>query len=157
MFIRYIISLDAILSFAVLFAGNAQDKLYDNAFPFGDVKLLESPFKEAMDLNTTVLLKYTVDRLLSSCLTDAGLAPKAADYTTGGAWAGQVTAVMDTYHDKRAVDHHRIAAGSDRNGVLFSLDGRSVGTIMHDKVITGKSARSVQIIRYDHTCLKRAF
>jgi DUF1680 family protein len=66
----------------------AQDRLYHNEFPLGDVKLLDGPFKTAMELNTTVLLKYTVDRLLSSYLTEAGLTPKASDYTTGGAWEG---------------------------------------------------------------------
>lgn len=66
----------------------AQESLYPNEFNLGDVKLLDGPFKTAMDLNTTFLLKYTVDRLLSSYLKDAGLTPKAADYTTGGAWVG---------------------------------------------------------------------
>ena len=48
------------------------------------MKLLDGPFKEAMDLNVTVLLKYTVDKLLSSYLKDAGLTPKASDYTGYG-------------------------------------------------------------------------
>jgi DUF1680 family protein len=67
---------------------SAQDRLYPNEFPLGDVKLLDGPFKKAMDVNTSVLLKYTVDRLLSSYLKEAGLTPKASDYTTGGAWGG---------------------------------------------------------------------
>lgn len=76
------------LLFVILFSVCAQEKLYSNEFPLGDVKLLDGPFKDAMDLNTTVLLNYTVDRLLSSYLKDAGLTPKASDYTTGGAWVG---------------------------------------------------------------------
>ncbi|MDR0700301.1 MAG: hypothetical protein LBG28_13970, partial [Tannerella sp.] len=40
---------------------NAQGKLYKNAFPMGDVKLLDGPFKQARDLNTKVLLEYDVD------------------------------------------------------------------------------------------------
>jgi DUF1680 family protein len=66
----------------------AQDKLYANEFPLGDVKLLDGPFKDAMDLNVTHLLKYTVDKLTSCYYTEAGLTPKAADYNTGGAWIG---------------------------------------------------------------------
>lgn len=67
---------------------HAQDKAYSNEFPLGDVKLLDGPFKKAMDLNTSVLLKYSVDKLLSSYLKEAGLTPKAADYSGGGAWEG---------------------------------------------------------------------
>jgi hypothetical protein len=33
----------------------AQDKLYENTFPLSNVKLLDSPFKHACDLNTKVL------------------------------------------------------------------------------------------------------
>jgi hypothetical protein len=59
----------------------AQDKLYSNEFPLGDVTLLDGPFKKARDLNTTFLLKYTVDRLLVSYRKDAGLSTNgASDY-----------------------------------------------------------------------------
>lgn len=56
----------------------AQDKLYPNAFPAGDVTLLEGPFKHAMDLNTEYLKKYTVDRLLFPFRKDAGLSTQGA-------------------------------------------------------------------------------
>ncbi len=36
---------------------SAQDKLYDNTFPLGSVKLLDGPFKHACDLNVETLLK----------------------------------------------------------------------------------------------------
>ena len=43
---------------------HAQDKLYANEFPLGDVTLLDGPLKRARDLNITTLLKYDTDRLL---------------------------------------------------------------------------------------------
>ncbi|MBN2036145.1 MAG: glycoside hydrolase family 127 protein [Chitinispirillaceae bacterium] len=51
----------------------AQEKLYSNEFPLGDVTLLEGPFKHAQDLNITHLLRYTVGRLLASYRIEAGL------------------------------------------------------------------------------------
>ena len=52
---------------AVLLSRNAlaQERLYKNTFPLGDVTLLDGPFKHARDLNVQVLLKYDVDRLLA--------------------------------------------------------------------------------------------
>lgn len=64
---------------------NAQDRLYDNEFPLGDVKLLDGPFKHARDLNLEVLLQYDVDRLLAPFRAEAGL-PKKAEYYPN--WAG---------------------------------------------------------------------
>lgn len=45
--------------------GWAQDKLYANEFPLGDVTLLDGPLKHARDLNIKTLLKYDCDRLLA--------------------------------------------------------------------------------------------
>jgi uncharacterized protein len=64
---------------------HAQDKLYKNTFPSGDVKLLNSPFKHARDLNVQVLLKYDVDRLLAPYRKEAGLRAKASCYPN---WEG---------------------------------------------------------------------
>ena len=66
----------------------AQDRLYANAFPLGDVQLLDGPFKHAMEVNTEHLLQYSPDRLMSCYFKEAGLTPKAADYSGGGAWDG---------------------------------------------------------------------
>ena len=41
---------------AFVAAGNAQEKLYANEFPLGDVTLLDGPLKRARDLNISVLL-----------------------------------------------------------------------------------------------------
>ena len=67
------------------FCSNAQDRLYSNEFPIGDVTLLDGPFKHARDLNLEVLLQYDVDRLLAPFRAEAGL-PKKAEYYPN--WAG---------------------------------------------------------------------
>ncbi len=64
---------------------NAQNKLYKDQFPLGDVKLLDGPFKDARDLNIEVLLKYDVDRLLAPYRKEAGLPKKAECYPN---WSG---------------------------------------------------------------------
>ena len=63
----------------------AQEKLYKDTFPLGDIVLLDGPFKHARDLNIEVLLKYNVDRLLAPYLKEAGLTPKDSSYKN---WAG---------------------------------------------------------------------
>ncbi|MBN1306692.1 MAG: glycoside hydrolase family 127 protein [Chitinispirillaceae bacterium] len=70
-----------VISVFALCGVNAQDMLYPNEFPLGDVTLLDGPFKNAMDLNTSFLLKYTVDRLLFSYRKEAGVSTAGArDY-----------------------------------------------------------------------------
>jgi len=59
---------------------HAQDKLYLNEFPLGDVTLLDGPFKSAQNLNIQTLLQYNVDSCLAPYLKVSGLTPKAANY-----------------------------------------------------------------------------
>ncbi len=70
------------LIYLLFFSGtaSAQDRLYKTNFALADVKLLESPFKHAQDLNVTTLLHYDVDRLLAPFLKEAGLPPKAPSF-----------------------------------------------------------------------------
>lgn len=58
----------------------AQDALYPNTFPLGDVRITAGPFKHACDLNVKVLLQYDTDRLLAPFLREAGLPKKAETY-----------------------------------------------------------------------------
>lgn len=51
----------------------AQQEIYPQHFNLEDVTLLDSPFKKAMDINTQLLLKYDVDRLLTPFVRQAGL------------------------------------------------------------------------------------
>lgn len=68
----------------------AQDKLYPNTFALSEVTLLDSPFKQAQDLNVEVLLKYDVDRLLAPFLKEAGLTPKGESFPNWDGLDGHV-------------------------------------------------------------------
>ena len=59
----------------------AQENSKLNYFRLQDVRLLESPFKHAEDLNRDYLLEMNADRLLAPFLREAGLEPKAESYT----------------------------------------------------------------------------
>ena len=76
----------------LLMAGSmqAQDRLYADEFPIGDVTLLDGPLKKARDLNIQVLLKYDNDRLLAPYLKEAGLTPKAKSYPNWDGLDGHV-------------------------------------------------------------------
>ncbi len=69
---------------------NAQDKLYADEFPLGDVTLLDGPLKKAQDLNVKTLLKYDCDRLLAPYRKEAGLEPKAPTYPNWDGLDGHV-------------------------------------------------------------------
>jgi DUF1680 family protein len=69
---------------------NAQDKLYHNEFPLGDIKLVDGQFKHARDLNIQTLLKYDVGRLLAPYRKEAGLTPKAKAYPNWDGLDGHV-------------------------------------------------------------------
>ena len=51
----------------------AQKEIYPQHFNLEQITLLDSPFKTAMDVNTDLLLKYDVDRLLTPFIRQAGL------------------------------------------------------------------------------------
>lgn len=55
----------AVVSLLICFTGVAQENLYINTFPSGDVTLLEGFFQHARDLNIRVLLEYDTDRLIA--------------------------------------------------------------------------------------------
>lgn len=68
----------------------AQDRLYADEFPLGDVTLLDGPLKKARDLNIQTLLQYDCDRLLAPYLKEAGLTPKAKSYPNWDGLDGHV-------------------------------------------------------------------
>lgn len=90
-------------------AAQAQTALYANEFPLQDVKLLDSPFKKAMDLNVETLLSYDTDRLLAPYFKEAGLQPKGEDFTN---WAGLDGHVGGHYISALAI--HYAATGDER-------------------------------------------
>ena len=69
---------------------SAQDRLYADEFPLGDVTLLDGPLKKARDLNIQTLLKYDNDRLLAPYLKEAGLTPKGKSYPNWDGLDGHV-------------------------------------------------------------------
>ena len=68
----------------------AQDRLYADEFPLGDVTLLDGPLKKARDLNIKTLLQYDCDRLLAPYLKEAGLTPKGKSYPNWDGLDGHV-------------------------------------------------------------------
>ncbi len=68
----------------------AQNRLYADEFPLGDVTLLDGPLKRARDLNIKTLLQYDCDRLLAPYLKEAGLTPKAKSYPNWDGLDGHV-------------------------------------------------------------------
>ncbi len=68
----------------------AQDKLYADEFPLGDVTLLDGPLKKARDLNIKTLLQYDCDRMLAPYRKEAGLTPKKKAYPNWDGLDGHV-------------------------------------------------------------------
>ena len=68
----------------------AQDRLYADEFPIGDVTLLDGPLKKARDLNIKTLLQYDCDRLLAPYRKEAGLEPRKKTYPNWDGLDGQV-------------------------------------------------------------------
>lgn len=60
---------------------HAQLQVKVASFPVSDVRLTASPFKHAEDMDIRYLLGLDPDRLLAPYLKEAGLAPKAENYT----------------------------------------------------------------------------
>ena len=82
--------LTTMLMATAMVAGNAQDKLYSDEFPLGDITLLDGPLKKARDLNIETLLKYDCDRLLAPYRKEAGLEPRAKTYPNWDGLDGHV-------------------------------------------------------------------
>ena len=80
----------ALLSIAPALGAVAQDKLYKDEFPLGDITLLDGPLKHARDLNVQVLLKYDCDRMLAPYRKEAGLQPRKPSYPNWDGLDGHV-------------------------------------------------------------------
>ena len=79
-----------LLAAAWAVAGFAQDRLYADEFPLGDVKLLDGPLQKARDLNIRTLLQYDCDRLLAPYRIQAGLEPRKKAYPNWDGLDGHV-------------------------------------------------------------------
>ena len=68
------------ISWLTVLVVRAQSDAPLQAFALQDVRLLESPFKYAEELNKKYLLELDADRLLAPFLREAGLTPKTESY-----------------------------------------------------------------------------
>ncbi len=80
-------------------------------FPLGDVQLLDSPFKDAMERNATYLLSIEPDRLLHNTRKYAGLEPKGDLY---GGWEARGIAGHTLGHYLTAISQQYAATGDKR-------------------------------------------
>jgi len=101
-------SLFTLLLFLTVGGTAAAQNFYPNAFPLSNVKLLDSPFKHALDLNVEVLLQYDIDRLLAPLLHEAGL-PKKAEFFPN--WQGLDGHIVGHYLSALAI--HYAATGNE--------------------------------------------
>ena len=81
------------------------------AFDLDEVRVLDGPFKHAMELNRASLLRYQPDRLLSKFFSEAGLKPKAEHY---GGWENDTIAGHSLGHYLSACAIMHRATGDDR-------------------------------------------
>ncbi|MDR1504485.1 MAG: glycoside hydrolase family 127 protein, partial [Prevotella sp.] len=73
--------LNLLIAFLCTTYTTAQTTTKIECFDLKDVRLLDSPFKHAEDLDKQYLLELKADRLLSPFLRESGLTPKAESYT----------------------------------------------------------------------------
>lgn len=103
-----------LISATVMFASSAvtaHPAVKLEAFPLGDVQLLDSPFKAAMDRNARYLLELDPDRLLHNTRKYAGLEPKGELY---GGWESRGIAGHTLGHYLTALAQQYAASGDRR-------------------------------------------
>ncbi len=79
-------------------------------FDLKDVRLTDSPFKNAMDLNVAWMKELDLDRLLSNFRTNAGLKPKAEPY---GSWEAMGIAGHTLGHLLTALSQQYASTGDE--------------------------------------------
>ncbi len=89
---------------------HARPAFYNHTFPLSDVKINAGPFRQALQLNVEVLLKYDADRLLAPFLREAGLTPKKAPY---GNWESDGLDGHIGGHYLTALALHYAASGNE--------------------------------------------
>jgi len=80
-------------------------------FPLGEVRLLDSPFRKAMERNADYLLSIEPDRLLHNTRRYAGLDPKGESY---GGWESHGIAGHTLGHYLTALSQQYAATGDER-------------------------------------------
>jgi uncharacterized protein len=96
---------------AIAGAAGAAEPSAVKAFALGDVELLDSPFKQAMERNADYLLSLDADRLLHNVRKYAGLQPKGELY---GGWESQGIAGHTLGHYLTALSQQYAASHDER-------------------------------------------
>lgn len=81
-FLKNFILISLLIALSFSCSGNEKEEASKkvSSFELTDVTLLDSPFKNATELNRKVLLNYKPDRFLAKFRIEAGLKPKAKHY-----------------------------------------------------------------------------
>ncbi len=140
----------------------AQDGLYPNEFPLGDVVISGGPFKHARDLNISTLLKYDTDRLLAGYRKQAGLEEKAKAYPNWDGLDGHVGghylsalamnyAATNNMECKKRMDYmiDELKACQDANGINYPSWGIGyVGAVPNsEKIWSGVNSGDLTVYR----------
>lgn len=100
-----------LLAVGMASAGMACERCIVTYANLHDVRLLDSPFKHAMELNAGWMLELDMDRLLANFRKNAGLAPKAESY---GGWENSGIAGHTLGHYLTAAAQQYAATGDER-------------------------------------------
>lgn len=98
-------------------------ELYPNEFEYGQVELLEGPFRHAREVNVNTLKAYDMDRLLAPYFEEAGLEPRAPKFEN---WAGLDGHIGGHYLSALAI--HYAATGDEEllNRMNYFLDQMAI-------------------------------
>jgi len=135
----------------VSFYLSAQTKQVVQSFPLSDVRLLESPFLHAQELDKQYLLDMEADRLLAPFLREAGLTPKAESYTNwentgldghiGGHYLSALSLMYASTGDKQIksrldymLSELKRCQNANGNGYIGGVPG---GKVIWDEVAAG--------------------
>ncbi len=109
-----IVTLFAVILVVNCFAEQIEKFQAVQLFPLKDVRLLESPFSKAVEINRQYLLAHDIDRLLAPFRREAGLDAKAKPY---GNWESMGLDGHTAGHYLSAISL-MIASGADPDGEL---------------------------------------
>ncbi len=131
---------------------NGQVKPQIASFRLQDVRLLDSPFKHAEEINQQYLLEMDADRLLAPFLREAGLPAKAESYTNwensgldghiGGHYLSALSLMAASTDDKEIRDRliymiQELKRCQDANGDGY-IGGVPGGKAMWNEIASGK-------------------
>ena len=147
-----ILSFITVALFAACTTQKTQPDANPGTFPLSAVRLLESPFKHASELNAEYVMAHDPDRLLAPFLIDAGLEPKAPRYGnwensgldghTAGHYLTSLALMVASQDNQEAnerleymVDELARCQAANGNGYVGGIPG---GKVMWEEISQGK-------------------